>query len=64
MHSLYFSFECIIDITCIYVSSSCLNYLNSYANVGGYNFMLSGYPIISINEDGVFNCKLRWSEDL
>lgn len=46
------------------VNGNFLNYLNSYANVGGYNFMLSGYPIISINEDGVFNCKLRWSEDL
>ena len=46
------------------VNGNFLNYLNSYANKHGYNFMLAGYPIITITENGEINCKLRWSERL
>ena len=46
------------------VNGSFLNYLNSYANKAGYDFVLGGYPIVSLDEKGVFNCRLVWSDDL
>lgn len=46
------------------VNGAFLDYIGGYANKAGMDFRLAGYPIISISDNGAFNCTLRWSDEL
>lgn len=46
-----------------YVVNGCfIDYLGSYAQKAGYDLRLAGYPVISVDSDGKFDCKLVWSD--
>lgn len=44
------------------VNGAFLDYLGSYAQKSGYDLRLAGYPIITIDAGGEFDCKLVWSD--
>ena len=44
------------------VNGAFIDYMGSYAQKSGYDMRLAGYPIISFDADGEFNCVEKWAD--